>query len=54
VLALKATWHFHFGNGSSIIEHYPKLVEKLEHVSQDKEFVDNLSQMQHFIIKKYG
>jgi hypothetical protein len=53
VLALKATWHFHFGNGSSIIEHYPKLVEKLEHVSQDKEFVDNLSQMQHFIIKKY-
>jgi hypothetical protein len=43
VLALKATWHFHFGRGSSIIEHYPKLVEKLEDVSQDKEFVDNLS-----------
>jgi hypothetical protein len=43
VLALKATWHFHFGNGSSIIEHYPKLVEKLEHVSRDKEFVDKLS-----------
>jgi hypothetical protein len=41
VLALIATWHFHFSDGSSIIEHYPKLVEKLEHVSQDKEFVDN-------------
>lgn len=54
VLALKATWHFHFGNGSSIIEHYPKLVEKLEHVSQDKAFVDNLSRMQHLIIKKSG
>jgi hypothetical protein len=49
VLALKATWHFHFGNGSSIIEHYPKLVEKLEHVSQDKEFVNNLSRMQHLM-----
>jgi hypothetical protein len=49
VLALKATWHFHFGNGSSMIEHYPKLVEKLEHVSQDKEFVDNLSRMQHLM-----
>jgi len=49
VLALKATWHFHFGYGSSIIEHYPKLVEKLEHVSQDKEFVNNLSRMQHLM-----
>jgi hypothetical protein len=54
VLALKATWHFHFGNGSSIIEHYPKLVEKLEHVSQDKEFVNNLSRMQHLMREKSG
>jgi len=54
VLALKATWHFHFGNGSSIIEHYPKLVEKLEHVSQDKEFVNNLSRMQHRMKTKFG
>jgi hypothetical protein len=54
VLALKATWHFHFGNGSSIIEHYPKLVEKLEHVSQDKEFVNNLSRMQHLMRWKSG
>jgi hypothetical protein len=54
VLALKATWHFHFGYGSSILEHYPKLVEKLEHVSQDKEFVDNLSQMQHLMKTKFG
>jgi hypothetical protein len=58
VLALIVTWHFHFGDGSSIIHHYPKLVEKLEHVhhypklveklehvSQDKKFVDNLSRM---------
>jgi hypothetical protein len=52
VLALKATWHFHFGNGSSIIEHYPKLVEKLEHVSQDKEFVHNLSRMLHLMQTK--
>jgi hypothetical protein len=49
VLALKATWHFHFGNGSSIIEHYPKLVEKLEHVSRDQAFVNNLSRMQHLM-----
>jgi hypothetical protein len=49
VLALKATWHFHFGYGSSMIEHYPKLVEKLEHVSQDKEFVNNLSRMTHLM-----
>jgi len=54
LLALKATWHFHFGNGSSIIEHYPKLVEKLEHVSQDKEFVNNLSRMQHRMKTKFG
>ncbi len=54
VLALKATWHFHFGRGSSIIQHYPKLVEKLEDVSQDKEFVDNLSRMQHLMRTKDG
>ncbi|CAK9216443.1 unnamed protein product [Sphagnum troendelagicum] len=54
VLALKATWHFHFGNNSSIIEHYPKLVEKLEHVSQDKEFVNNLSRMQHLMKTRLG
>ncbi len=54
VLALKATWHFHFGTGSSIIEHYPKLVEKLEHVSQDREFVHNLLRVQHLIIDKSG
>ncbi|CAM6008298.1 unnamed protein product [Sphagnum balticum] len=54
VLALIATWHFHFGNGSSIIDHYPKMVEKLEHVSQDKEFVDNLSRMQHLMRGKSG
>jgi hypothetical protein len=54
VLALKATWHFHFGKGSSMIEHYPKLVEKLEHVSQDKEFVNNLSRMQHLMRMESG
>jgi hypothetical protein len=54
VLALKVTWHFHFGDNSSIIEHYPKLVEKLEHVSWDKEFVDNLSRMQHLMRTKSG
>ncbi len=54
VLALKATWHFHFGYGSSMIEHYPKLVEKLEHVSQDKEFVNNLSRMQHLMRTESG
>ncbi|CAK9871917.1 unnamed protein product [Sphagnum jensenii] len=54
VLALKATWHFHFGYGSSMTEHYPKLVEKLEHVSQDKEFVNNLSRMQHLMRMESG
>ncbi|CAK9216455.1 unnamed protein product [Sphagnum troendelagicum] len=54
VLALKATWHFHFGYGSSMIEHYPKLVEKPEHVSQDKEFVNNLSRMQHLMRMESG
>jgi len=54
VLALKATWHFHFGNGSSIIEHYPKLVEKLAYVNQDREFVHNLLRMQHLMTDKQG
>jgi hypothetical protein len=54
VLALKATWHFHFGSDCSMIEHYPELVEKLEHVSQDKEFVDNLSRMQHLLKTEEG
>ncbi|CAK9871916.1 unnamed protein product [Sphagnum jensenii] len=54
VLALKATWHFHFGNGSSIMEHYSKLEEKLEDVSKDKEFVNNLSRMQHLMRTECG
>jgi hypothetical protein len=37
-----------------MIEHYPKLVEKLEHVSQDKEFVNNLSRMQHLMRTESG
>ncbi|KAH8971666.1 hypothetical protein BDL97_02G155900 [Sphagnum fallax] len=54
VLALVATWHFHFGDEASIMEDYPKLVEKLECVSHDKEFVDNLSRMQHLMRMKNG
>ncbi len=54
VLAFIATWHFHFGARFPIIIHYNKLEEKLEHVSQDKEFVDNLSRMQHLMRVERG
>ncbi|CAK9871913.1 unnamed protein product [Sphagnum jensenii] len=54
VLALVATWHFHFGDEASIMDDYVKLVEKLECVSHDKEFVDNLSRMQHLMRTKDG
>ncbi len=52
VMAIKFTWNFHF---DGMIEHVQlsKLKEQLENASQEKEFGNNLSRIQHLMMSRW-
>jgi len=52
VMAIRSTWNFHF-DGLIEYVHLSKLEEQLENASQEKEFGNNLSQIQHLVISSW-
>ncbi len=51
LMAFAHTWRIHFGKGIACVD-LNKLPDQLENLSQEKEFGNNLSQVQHVLIRQ--
>ncbi len=51
-MALKFTWNFHFDGRIEDVQ-LSKLKEQLENASQEKEFGNNLSRIQHLMVSRW-